>query len=653
MGVTITLRSKQRSINVELQHLDDCSMNSKKIDMLNAMYEAENKISNYYDVNIEVIDLDFNKDIWILKNKLINRIVVFDFYFLDSLLKKDMITYNHEIKHAIKCWTAEILSCKALDTVRAFVYDLYSAIYATKAFDKDFLEIFIELLESQTIYRRTSKGEFEKTIIGKYSIVAFNQHILSFLTFYDMNKYVDYINAIMKINNRIKVEINSRELPSLNDVMKFKFLIEDWYSNISTGNNEHDEIEYIRFFSVYFWWELTSIIPMRPTEFCMIKRNCLSKQDEKYYISFPRLKFHRKGERRYKNHNDTLPIPQNLYSQIENYKRLTEKYGESKYLIHYGAFLDINKNIFGQDSNNGVISIRKVGRLIFKTNLGDFIYGDSEHFVINHLAQTIAKFYRDIIHKRYNVNLLKIPGGYKKILQKVNLLSDEAKDSINSMLSPGDLRHLAIINMMLQGYNPVEIKRLAGHVDIKTQMSYLNHMSFWVDSEIHQLATQFSKFNYHIKGITQQESNKYLDIYNPLSVNMLKKLERYSCYLFTDEIYIVENQKLEIGFCKDETMTCPTFNWKHKGCYFCRHWAITANELAEKRDTILNDINIIYDELGGKVNFLKSLFRFHWNNSSITENEANKEIKIISQDINSGITNIAKLIGMLGVEIYE
>lgn len=287
---------------------------------------------------------------------------------------------------------------------------------------------------------------------------------------------------------------------------------------------------------------------------------------------------------------------------------------------------------------------------LLKTNFGVFEYKDECGYSRRLLGETLAKFYRDVIFKNYNVNIFNICGEHKKTLQVSKLVMDKANDSIEEMILPGDLRHIAILNMMLQGYDPVEITRLAGHIDFDSKFGYENHLQFWVDSNIYQLSTSLSKLNLNL---SDYEQNNVSIALHPKAEEMLKKIERRNAYLYNSDIEVNDDQKLRIGFCKSQAMPCPTFNFKYKGCYFCNHWGITYEEIKEKRELISDDLNIVYEEIKVKVNFLKNLLKVCFNESDSFDLRGKKDLNIATDEIKFGIMNASKLIYMLGVNSNE
>ena len=110
---------------------------------------------------------------------------------------------------------------------------------------------------------------------------------------------------------------------------------------------------------------------------------------------------------------------------------------------------------------------------------------------------------------------------------------------------------------------------------------------------------------------------------------------------------------LGLGYCRDQLMPCHTFNWKHNGCYFCKYWTISQSELEINNKIISEDVNLIYEELKGKVNFMKSLHNAQLDEFGNIYANTKKDLVSTASEIRMGINNIAKLKVMLGVDSYE
>ncbi|WP_460113848.1 hypothetical protein [Priestia megaterium] len=233
-----------------------------------------------------------------------------------------------------------------------------------------------------------------------------------------------------------------------------------------------------------------------------------------------------------------------------------------------------------------------------------------------------------------------------KLNHTVSFKCEDSKGSIEALIKAGDLRHIAIINMMMQGYDKVEIQRLAGHITENTQYGYYNHMDSWMDTEIKKIEADLVK---HQNNSSNSNKEGELAIHptitdffenqnkkNYVNANMKKKAE--ASYI-----------KLSFGYCTDESMPCPSVNWKHVGCYFCKHWYISSYELQEKRHFISNDLCSLYKETKDKVGFLQNLFQKQLGDELNERYNSKNDLISLSKEIQEGIQGVAKLKSMLGV----
>src|SRR5699024_117503 len=302
---------------------------------------------------------------------------------------------------------------------------------------------------------------------------------------------------------------------------------------------------------------------------------------------------------------DTLPIPKELYDLFQSYLRLSEQYGLSNYMIShkvYRHYLGYDKKMYDRD---------------FMFNYNNF----------NH---TLASFFTEIIHKRYKINIISINKHFRKNYAtrgKETLISDAANGSIDTMINLGDLRHIAIINMMMQGYDKVEIQRLAGHITEDIQYSYFNHMENWMDIEIQKMEKEFNQYRPTNSIFNDNGTSLLHPNVQDFFVNQSKK--NYINKNADEEEYL----KLDLGHCTDKTMPCPSFNWKHRGCYFCKHWAISNEELAEKRKQIASDLNLLYEETREKIKFVQSLFKLQFDNFKSVSNNIKQDLSSTSKEI--------------------
>src|SRR5690606_19336763 len=124
---------------------------------------------------------------------------------------------------------------------------------------------------------------------SKYQIVA---SVLSFLSFYNNLPTVEqYTEALYKILNNLKFEKKTRIIPSGKDILNFSYIVEDYFKV-----EDDSQKDYLHYFPLLLWWRITTVIPLRPFEFCSIVPDCLIYENDKCYLKLPRLK----GEKSYK-----------------------------------------------------------------------------------------------------------------------------------------------------------------------------------------------------------------------------------------------------------------------------------------------------------------------------------------------------------------
>lgn len=199
--------------------------------------------------------------------------------------------------------------------------------------------------------------------------------------------------------------------------------------------------------------------------------------------------------------------------------------------------------------------------------------------------------------------------------------------------------------MMLQGFDRVEIERLAGHFGPETQYSYQNHMHFIVDTEIQTLANQFvlQDSKSFKSPLAYEKFDEILDkaIFNEI----LENSENIPNFNYTE---------LEVGFCKDPSISCPTFNWNYTGCYLCENWGISFSDIQEKKDIIISELSSIYDDLHRKINYLAGLYNINQlDEFGEISPDLQSELKITSREIEADKKVIARLIFLLGSAIHD
>lgn len=583
--------------------------------------KARHKLENYQEFLSRKIDVNFEENLWKFED-----LSTYSFRNFNFQIIKEAILFNANIDKesfikVVKCWLIEELDKKSLNTCIARFAFLVSTIYATNGFNHVHSQKLLELIKQKCYYTISPSKTLEISEATDTTTLQNISVIISFLEFYNCEDYAYLINSLKDLILKFKNTNTYRTLPEFKDVLKVKIFLDEWFE---TTLKENDQTELLKFFPLVLWWRLTTLIPLRPIEFCKIKRDCLVEQNGKYFITFPRFKYHRKGEHRTKITYDTLPIPSDIFNLFKYYISLIDSDKQLEYLLDYDVY--------------SKYTVKKTKYRKRKS-----------YFEVRSLHVMLVRFYIDIVYSKYKVSILNIKDSYKHFMHKNNLLHEAPKDVINSMLLVGDLRHIAIINMMMQGYDKVEIQRLAGHITESTQFSYYNHMDNWMDIEIHKIERQFrllkplDSFSYGNKLINiNADTREFIsNQYKRQYINKNSK-ESYEDFL-----------KLSIGYCKDKTMPCPTFNWKHSGCYFCEYWTISPEELNEKEEIIIDDLNLINQDLREKVNFIRVLQKKQLDELGNVNISIKMDLTSTASELQLGLKNIARLKQMLGVGDHE
>lgn len=229
-----------------------------------------------------------------------------------------------------------------------------------------------------------------------------------------------------------------RTLAEFDTYFVFNDVLEDYWKS------ETDAEEKLFYYPLYLWWRITGVIPLRPREFLLTKRNCLSEgKDGTHYITLRRNKL--KGGRKTVSYKladdydeDTYPIPQTLYEIIQEYLDATKNYENTQ--IETLFVTDPHYRKWGQKKHS-----------------------DSRYLTYMNMRTILKYFYQEIIRERY---------GYAIVY---NTNGRHLRDGEIEYIHLGDTRHIALINIMQEGGTPVTAMLLAGHTnDVMASHYYSN-----------------------------------------------------------------------------------------------------------------------------------------------------------------------------------
>lgn len=249
----------------------------------------------------------------------------------------------------------------------------------------------------------------------------------------DIQSEIDDISPLSKNDGQ------QRRLAHYQSYLRFADILKEFWETASSA-------EKILFFPVWFWFCITGVLPLRPTECVVTPRQCIKQIDGKYFLEVRRTK--KKGtvrEARYTLEQDyercQYPIPKHLALEILEYLSVTESTYESD--------IDV---LFCKSTQFLGAGIR--------------IENDN-HYTYNNLKQCLSYFYRNIIQERF---------GYA-VVNDCDRLSDGEIEGINL----GDMRHIAMIALAISGGSPSICKELAGHDSIEISSHYYSNLTVFLD----------------------------------------------------------------------------------------------------------------------------------------------------------------------------
>jgi hypothetical protein len=341
----------------------------------------------------------------------------------------DIEIYN-KLNVALKLYTVlRLISGKSPMTVYNEIVILKKVIFESTGFTD--IKKFEALVQDQSNFKNQG-----------YRLA---QDTKRFLSFFSINNNEEYI----EICNKIPIyKSGNRQLPNFEDVLTFDDIVNDYFRTYP-----YDQT--IEFLPIMMWWILSNILPLRPTEFLLLEKDCLEtalKQGNiSHFIKVPRIK-NESNSPDYILRYDSIEIDQSTYELLVNSRTKIQSLitGDSPYLFPVEYLMHFRSN--PRKKKNSRINRR------------DF----------------------DYLKKDF----------YEKVVQ--GIYGEYGLDRIKS----GDTRHFSIINMCLQGFNMLSIARMAGHDEIDSQYSYYSHAEQFSQSYVYRLAQ---------KKLEQQISNNMSD----------------------------------------------------------------------------------------------------------------------------------------------
>lgn len=330
-----------------------------------------------------------------------------------------------------------------------------------------------------------------------------------------MNQFLEQLDNLITSQYELKPR-KQRQLAQFQSYFTFNDILNDYWKQ------QLPDEERLFYYPLYLWWQITAVVPLRPREFLLTQRECLSEEQGKYYLTLRRNNL--KGKEKGVSHKiaedyylTTYEIPEKLALIIQHYLDLTKDLASTK--------LD---TLFVTDTHYKRWE-RRTGinnRFLTYTNLN-----------------TILKyFFNEVVSERYayQVHYLNPPSRLKA-------------NEIN-FIHIGDTRHIAMINLIAEGSSPVTAMLLAGHDNVTTSSHYFSNLSQFIECRSYQVYRKLtsSQTTYEISKAQRKYTvgKAYVQLdnkgrcYSPL----------YAIGDFSDCLKVISNHA-ELGACT----SCPFY----------------------------------------------------------------------------------------------
>lgn len=349
-------------------------------------------------------------------------------------------------------------------------------------------------------------------------IATYVSEFLSFIAHRNKTSFLRLTDSYRKHYSSI------RDLPKYTDILVFDYIVQNFFQNCS-----NDEL--LVFYPIQLWWRITTIVPLRISEFLQLRKDCaVMKEDSTYWITVPRLKKRTPGgDPRTFDVVDTVQINNEVFQLIQTYLDYTDPENNSNYLITFRTYPGNQyRRLESQPMQASDLLVTN------KTRFNSLLHS----------------FYKKIVGDRY---------GYHDI----------------EYVSCGDTRHFAFCNMMLQGWNMLSIARMGGHTQLRTQLHYHAHVDYFVQSWVFNLA-QRNKMEHLNKKVPESS----IAMQQTIAKSKIFQAEDYEQKYEVDHGYCTYSpEKCEVGDCR----YCPHFLFVPKQEQEGMNWLMNCSHSLEQR----------------------------------------------------------------------
>ncbi len=376
-------------------------------------------------VNGGNIEGDFSSDKWMGYSgvKKFGMDFTLDTELYNKHIGKEFGITEETMKNMLRCYA---IYCNGVYVYQTIARDKISVI-------KDFIQ-------------RYKDKDFKLTTTGITSLKDF----LGFIN--TPNKQIEQITSNIRL-----IKNDEKAQRKLSPIINY-LVIENEINSIYR-NNPNDEA-FKKWFPIYFWVNITFILPLRATEMLITPKNCIYRENDKTFLKIRRTRL-KKGNRTVyydvnKDYKDfTYEVPDTeVVRNIERYIDLTSEQ-ERRFLFEYNELMI-----------NDMLSLQAFNHLV-----ATFV----EQHIIGNNRYDFAKYATGITEFEH--------------------------------VTAGDSRPIAMANLYFQNSGEDICRQLADHININTSSGYYSNISetIWASSVVQLQKKLDNEWRYSRKQYKQGE----------------------------------------------------------------------------------------------------------------------------------------------------
>ena len=517
--------------------------------------EFKQRFKEFQDKGVILPDCNFEDDHWFVNNGVRRMVVKFrinEITCRESSKSRALGFKLDALLNAMRCFALLKLDNTTTIGVRNIVYSIIYLLEQTHFFADNAI-----ILKE---FRQKCKA---KSGIG---CIVHCDHLLEFLDYFELLPMdYRYYNVMQAADQEYSVAYR-RALPTYESMFKFDRLLSRFLEDSKT-NEVIAELK-VKFYVIILWWLITTQIPLRTTEFCLIPYDCTKVVDGKYKLIIRRCEL--KGNKRSNQVANTIEddykiekveINKKLYDAIIEYKSVVDKYDlpegfdndeeaenkQREFLLSYSAY----GHYVQQARRRNLKYINKYSNMFLASILRNFY---NEILVGQYNLDVVDKIHSHTLYHIYENKLQKshrtVKVGNKKPTPK-NPAKKDLKSNEIEKIQPMDTRHFAIMNMILQDVPMAAVMNLAGHREIKSTFHYYNHMDNFMFNYTYHLAKKFNKKD------TAQKDNSIVPFKD--SGSGVASIEKNYYFLTKIQAGEIKAKEVDNGWClyqKDDFKPC-------------------------------------------------------------------------------------------------